>query len=222
MAWRCRSCTGSAPGADVVRTNRKLDYRAAQAFMNQLRGDPAVEYVEIDKRLRPTFTPNDPFYNGNQWHYYEATGGIGMPAAWDLATGTGVVVAILDSGITAHTDLAANLVAGYNFISDVSIANDGDGRDADPSDPGDWVEADECDPGEAGGQFQLAWNPVTGTIAAVTNNGSGVAGIAYNAKVMPVRVFGRCGGWSSDIASAIVWASGGAVPGVPANGNRSR
>ena len=86
-------------GADVVRTNRKLDYRAAQAFMNQLRRDPAVEYVEIDKRLRPTFTPNDPLYNGNQWHYYEAIGGIGMPAAWDLATGTGVVVAVLDSGI---------------------------------------------------------------------------------------------------------------------------
>ena len=206
-------------GADVVRTNRKLDFRAAQAFMNQLRRDPAVEYVEIDKRLRPTFVPNDPYYNVNQWHYYEATGGIGMPAAWDLATGTGVVVAVLDSGITAHTDLAANLVSGYDFISDVFTANDGNGRDPDPSDPGDWVEADDCDVGEPAEPSSWHGTHVTGTIAAVTHNGVGVAGIAYNAKVMPVRVLGRCGGWSSDIANAIIWVSGGAVPGVPANPN---
>jgi serine protease len=206
-------------GADVVRTNRKLDHRAAQAFMNQLRRDPAVEYVEIDKRMRATFTPNDVYYNGNQWHYYEATGGIGMPAAWDLATGSGVVVAVLDTGITAHTDLAANLVAGYDFIGDLFTANDGNGRDADPSDPGDWVAADECDPGEPADDSSWHGTHVAGTIAAVTNNGTGVAGIAYNAKVMPLRVLGRCGGFTSDIGNAIIWASGGAVPGVPANPN---
>jgi serine protease len=60
---------------------------------------------------------------------------------------------------------------------------------------------------------------VAGTIAAKTNNGLGVAGVAYNARVVPVRVLGKCGGYTSDIADAIIWASGGTVSGVPANAN---
>jgi serine protease len=63
---------------------------------------------------------------------------------------------------------------------------------------------------------------VAGTIAAKTNNGVGVAGVAYGAKVVPARVLGRCGGYTSDIADAIVWASGGTVTGVPANANKAR
>jgi subtilisin family serine protease len=55
---------------------------------------------------------------------------------------------------------------------------------------------------------------VAGTIAALTNNGIGVAGVAYGAKVVPVRVLGQCGGYTSDIANGIIWASGGAVSGV--------
>jgi serine protease len=63
---------------------------------------------------------------------------------------------------------------------------------------------------------------VSGTIAARTNNGSGVAGVAYNARVLPVRVLGRCGGYTSDIADGLAWASGAAVPGVPTNPNPAR
>jgi serine protease len=63
---------------------------------------------------------------------------------------------------------------------------------------------------------------VAGTIAAKTNNGVGVAGVAYGAKIVPVRVLGKCGGYTSDIADAIVWASGGAVTGAPANANKAR
>lgn len=208
-------------GADVIKLNRKLNYRAAEAYMNRLRRNPAVKYVEIDRILRPTFVPNDSFYAGNQWHYFEATGGIGMPAAWDLSTGSGVVVAVLDTGITVHSDLAANLVAGYDFITDITAARDGDGRDADPSDPGDWVEANGCPAGGPDQDEDSSWHGthVAGTIAAVTNNAKGVAGIAYNAKVMPIRVLGRCGGFSSDIANAVTWAAGGAVAGVPNNAN---
>ena len=208
-------------GADVIKLNRKLNYRAAEAYMNRLRRNPAVKYVEIDRILRPTFVPNDSFYAGNQWHYFEATGGIGMPAAWDLSTGAGVVVAVLDTGITVHSDLAANLVPGYDFIVNITTARDGDGRDADPSDPGDWVEANGCDGGGPAVAEDSSWHGthVAGTIAAVTNNAQGVAGIAYNAKVMPIRVLGRCGGFSSDIANAITWAAGGAIAGVPNNTN---
>ncbi|MCX7041876.1 MAG: S8 family serine peptidase [Gammaproteobacteria bacterium] len=208
-------------GADVIKLNRKLNYRAAEAYMNRLRRNPNVKYVEIDRILRPTFVPNDSFYAGNQWHYFEATGGIGMPAAWDLSTGSGVVVAVLDTGITTHSDLAANLVAGYDFIKDITTARDGNGRDSDPSDLGDWVEANGCADGGPAQAEDSSWHGthVAGTIAAVTNNAKGVAGIAYNAKVMPLRVLGRCGGLSSDISDAVYWAAGGAVSGVPNNAN---
>ena len=206
-------------GADLVRTHRKLRFAEAEALMNRLRRNPDVAYVELDRVMKPTLVPNDTYYNGNQWHYYEATGGIGLPGAWDLATGSGVVVAVLDTGITNHSDLNANVVSGYDFIADSTTAGDGNGRDADPSDAGDWVTADQCGPGEPAEDSSWHGTHVAGTIAAVTNNSKGVAGVAFNAKVMPLRVLGHCGGLSSDIADAIVWAAGGSVSGVPANAN---
>lgn len=208
-----------AVDADVVRTSRKLDFPGAQAFMNRLRRDPAIEYVEIDRRMYPAFTPNDPRY-GNQWAYYEATGGINLPAAWDQSTGAGVVVAVLDTGITPHSDLNANIVSGYDFISSLTTAQDGNARDPDPNDPGDWAPAGACDPPNDGAS-NSTWHGthVAGTVAAVTNNGVGVAGVAFSAKVMPLRVLGRCGGSTSDIADAIIWASGGTVAGIPTNAN---
>src|SRR5690606_7514122 len=80
-------------------------------------------------------------------------------------------------------------------------------------------EAGECGGGYPPQDSGSSWHGthVAGTIAAVTNNGIGVAGVAYNAKVVPVRVLGKCGGLTSDIADAIVWASGGSVTGVPSN-----
>jgi serine protease len=109
--------------------------------------------------------------------------------------------------------LAANLVGGYDFISDPTIAGDGNGRDSSALDAGDFT---------AGGRSSWHGTHVSGTIAAVTNNGAGVAGVAFGARVVPVRVLGRGGGTTSDIADAIIWASGGTVPGVPANANPAR
>jgi serine protease len=208
-----------AVGADLVTTSRKLDQRAANALIARLSRDPNVAYVTLDKRMKPMFTPNDTHYAGYQWHYFDATSGIGAPAAWDIATGTGVVVAVLDTGILAHSDLDANVIAGYDFIDDTDTSNDGDGRDNDPSDPGDYVAADFCDPINGSPAENSSWHGthVAGTVGAVTNNAKGMAGVAFNAKVQPVRVLGRCGGWTSDIADAIVWASGGSVAGVTNN-----
>ena len=206
-------------GAELVRSNRKLGFREAEKLANRLRANPDVLYVELDRRLRRTMTPNDPLYNGHQWHYYEATGGIGLPVAWDIASGSGVVVAVLDTGITQHSDLNSNVVAGYDFISEAATARDGNGRDAVPTDEGDWQAADECGEGEEEAPSSWHGTHVAGTIAALTNNTKGVAGVAFNAKVMPLRVLGRCGGLSSDVVDAIVWAAGGAVTGVPANPN---
>ncbi|MFD0317975.1 S8 family peptidase [Streptomyces flavalbus] len=180
--------------------------------------DPQVAYVVPDRLNKPLATPNDTDY-GKQWDLFEATAGMNVPGAWDVATGSGVTVAVIDTGYVAHSDLAANIVGGYDFISDATVANDGGGRDSNPADPGDWTAANECQAGDPA--YGSSWHGthVAGTIAAVTNNGKGVAGVAYGAKVSPLRVLGKCGGYDSDIIDAITWASGGTVSGVPANTN---
>ncbi|WP_432135803.1 MULTISPECIES: S8 family peptidase [unclassified Streptomyces] len=185
----------------------------------QYKADPSVAYVVPDRLNRPmATTPNDTEY-AKQWDLFEDTAGMRVPGAWDVATGSGVTVAVIDTGYVAHSDLAANIVAGYDFIGDTSVSVDGNGRDSDPSDPGDWYNAGDCGAGVPASNSSWHGTHVAGTIAAVTNNGKGVAGIAYGAKISPVRVLGKCGGYDSDIIDAITWASGGSVSGVPANGN---
>jgi len=196
-------------GADVISSSEKLDRAAATTLMRQIASNPNVEYVEIDAILYPTLTPNDTSYS-QQWGYTDADAGIRANQAWDVATGSGVVVAVIDTGITTHSDLSANIVAGYDFISNTTTANDGGGRDSNPADPGDWTT------GQCGPASNSSWHGthVAGTVAAVTNNAKGVAGTAFNAKVMPIRALGTCGGSTSDIADAITWSSGGTVTGV--------
>lgn len=221
-----RHLRNNALGAHVMQLDRRLDQRQAAALAAQLKAqDPNIEYAEPDRILHALMTPNDSQYT-SQWDLYDATGGIKAPQAWDLSTGSGVTVAVIDTGYRPHADVAANIVAGYDFINDAAVANDGNTRDSDPKDPGDWVTSSEA----ASGTFQgcpvsdSSWHGthVAGTIAAVTNNATGVAGIAFGAKVQPARVLGKCGGYTSDIADAIIWASGGSVSGVPANATPAR
>jgi serine protease len=212
----------TAQGAHVLRLDRRLpEQDVARIAADLAAADPDVEYAEPDRIVRPMLVPNDARFS-QQWHYSEATAGINAPAAWDKATGTGIVVAVIDTGVRPHADLAANLVQGFDFISDTDTANDGSGRDSDPSDPGDFTAAGECAAGEPA--FASTWHGthVSGTIAAVTNNGSGVAGVAFNAKVQMLRALGKCGGFTSDIADAIRWAAGGTVSGVAANATPAR
>ena len=209
-------------GAHVMKLDRLLDVAEVQALARAVAAaDPDVEFAEPDRRLHVLFTPNDTSYN-LQWHYYEATAGLNAPPAWDKSTGSGITVAVIDTGYRPHADLAANIVGGYDFIGDTFVANDGNGRDSDAKDPGDWVAANECGYAHAAQNSSWHGTHVAGTIAAVTNNASGVAGVAFNAKVVPARVLGKCGGYTSDIADAITWASGGSVSGVPANANPAR
>ncbi|MFC0677225.1 S8 family serine peptidase [Lysobacter korlensis] len=206
-----------AVGAEAVKAGRKLDRVEAQALMQQIAADPSVEYVEVDRVMRPVFTPNDTHYANYQWHYFEATGGIRADTAWDITNGSGQYVAVLDTGITSHSDLGSNIVGGYDFISDAAMARDGNGRDSNAADQGDWSAAGECGTGSPASNSSWHGTHVTGTVAALTNNAKGVAGVAYGAKVVPVRVLGKCGGLTSDITDAIIWASGGSVSGVTAN-----
>ncbi|WP_412544082.1 S8 family serine peptidase [Longispora sp. K20-0274] len=210
-------------GGVVVGLGSK-DARDAAQVIAEYKADPDVDYVEADQMMHPLADPTDTDY-GQQWDLFEATAGMNVPGAWATSTGAGVTVAVIDTGYVAHSDVAGNIVAGYDFITSSSAARDGNGRDNNPADEGDWVAtAGECGTDASGNPVpskpeDSSWHGthVAGTIAAVTNNAKGIAGIAYNAKVQPVRVLGKCGGATSDIADAITWASGGTVAGVPAN-----
>ena len=199
-------------GSSVFRASRALTPEQIRTLSSEMAAaDAEVLSVEPDLVMLPQWVPSDSQF-ASQWHYYEAVGGINLPAAWDRSLGAGVRVAVIDTGYRPHADLAANIVGGYDFIADTATANDGYGRDADARDPGDWCSSSS------------SWHGthVAGTIAAVTNNGLGVAGVAPSARIVPVRVLGTCGGYTSDIAAGVVWASGGTVSGIPANAYPAR
>jgi len=210
-----RSMSGDAEVWKVEQFN-KTSFIDLQSLVERISEDPAVEYAEVDAWMVPYRTPNDTRYN-EQWHYKNTVGGMRMPGAWDISTGsTGVTVAVLDTGYRPHPDLVSNVVNEYDMISSASVGNDGNGRDSNAQDPGDWVTANQCGDNPA---QDSSWHGthVAGTVAAVSDNGSGVAGVAWNVNLVPVRVLGTCGGSLSDIADGIRWAAGLSVSGVPTN-----
>lgn len=220
---------------------------SSRELADRLAQEPDVEYAVPDRRRKPMVAPNDPLYPTGapgtgpavgQWYLRAPEGpvksSINAEAAWAISTGNpGIVVAVLDTGIRfEHPDLLAlsaggNLLPGYDMIADVDIANDGDGRDADASDPGDWLTADDVAPGtpfSGCGESGSSWHgtQVAGVIAALTDNGQGMASVGRTVRVLPVRVLGRCGGFDSDILAGIRWAAGLPVPGLPANDTPAR
>lgn len=215
--------------AEAQRDRTLTAVAALQAMPDVLYAQPNYIY-----RIQDT-TPNDPRYR-EQWHYFKngtgagsSPGGIGLPLVWDFTKGSAsVVVAVIDTGILPnHPDIigSPNLVPGFDMISDTFMANDGDGRDPDPTDPGDAVTAGECGSGWPPFAQPNSWHGthVAGIIGVGnSNNGLGVAGVNWNVKVQPIRVLGKCGGTTTDIADAIRWASGLPVPGVPNNTTKAR
>ena len=200
--------------AHVVRLDRRMRRADVHALARLLAADPRVQNVEPDLRVFAQQLPNDPMF-AQQWHYYEAAGGINLPAAWDITSGApGLVIAVLDSGVTAHADLAGRVLPGYDFIANVTTANDGSGRDADASDPGDYG----CN------NSNSSWHGthVAGTLGASSSNSSGVSGVNWKSRLLPVRVTGRCGGYTSDLIDGLRWAAGIAVAGIPSNPNPAR
>lgn len=226
LGYHARHERRLATGGHLVRLNsgKKLAGIEADLYMAELAVNPDIVSIEPNTRQTIRLMPNDPFFRqGQQWGLNSAEGGINASTAWDQSTGSGIVIAIVDTGSTPHPDLDAQTVAGYDFISSTETARDNDGRDADPSDEGDWFEEGDC-PSRPDESQNSSWHGthVAGIAAAQTNNGTGVAGVAFNAKVQHVRALGRCGGSLADIAEAIVWASGGSVPGIPANATPAR
>jgi serine protease len=179
-----------------------------------------------------------------QWYLRAPSGevqsSINAPAAWSVTPGhDDVVVAVIDTGVRFdHPDLkrvaqGGKLLPGYDMISDRDISNDGTGRDNNPADPGDWVSASDgglfpdlppigpVPPigGSGCGESDSSWHgtQTASLIAAITNNGAGMAAAGPGLRVLPVRALGKCGGDDADIVAAMRWAAGLPVDGVPTN-----
>jgi len=207
-----------ALGADVVTVEESA---AAEELAARLAADPDVDYAVVDHRVHAMQAAQVPVNDtyAQQQHYLANTpAAISAYDAWTITHGSpNIVVAVIDSGYRPHAGMIGRFLPGYDMISDASVANDGDGRDADAQDPGDWVSADEATADCPAHNSVWHGTSVAGIIAANTNDHAWTAGIDWNAKILPVRVLGKCGGFDSDVVDAIAWAAGLAVPGVPPN-----
>jgi serine protease len=152
-------------------------------LLAELNQEEAVAYAEPNFIARAFFVPNDPYYS-YQWNFKK----IGLEKAWDLSKGKDVIVAIIDSGVAYENywfykqapDLAGtSFVPGYDFVEGDSHPNDTNGHGT----------------------------HIAGTIAQMTDNNLGVAGIAHQAKIMPVKVLDQNGaGTYAAVAQGISWA----------------
>lgn len=210
-----------AVGGHRLRLPLRQTVAEAEQLAAQLRAQPDVLYAEPDYRRYPQRVPNDTSFD-KQWYLLDRSvvvGGAGLEPAWNISTGNRAVVAVLDSGTTPHSELQAAWLPGYDFISDNTKARDGNGRDADPTDEGDYTVAGECNTGSNASASTWHGTAVAGVIGAAGHNGAGTTGIDWAARVLSVRVLGACGGDTSDIVDAMLWAAGEHVDGVPDNPN---
>jgi serine protease len=228
------------------------------ALAAQVARDADVEYAVADERRHAFVAPNDPLYGPGvggagpavgQWYLRApddvVKSSLDIERAWAVTSGApGIVVAVLDTGVRfdhpdlGRVDAGGPLLPGYDMVSDAAPANDGDGRDADASDPGDWVTVQEAN--DSGSPFHgcttldtstgqsvaedSSWHgtQTAGIIGARTGNGIGMASVARSVRVLPVRVLAKCGGYDSDIIAGMRWAAGLAVPGTPSNASPAR
>jgi len=231
--------------AQLLEFGRVLGPAEAASLADRLRSRPEVAWVVPNEREQRLQVPSDPMFgstvnSSGQWWMFPISGsnanaledrrrGVpGLQSAWAITTGaSAAAVAVLDNGITSHPDLDAHVLPGYDFVSIVEYANDGTGPDPNPSDPGDWVTQAEKDGNTLFKDCNVedsSWHGtiIAGIVAAVTNNGVGVAGSNWNGRVLPVRVAGKCGADVADIVDGMRWAAGLEVTGVPPNANPAR
>jgi serine protease len=213
---------------EVLETADALSSEDFARLLQRLNADPSIQYAAPDLHRQRHAVTSDPLLY-EQWYLLSTQpAATRSDAAWDLTQGSSsTIIAVLDTGIRFdHPDIGATVsggkaLPGYDFISNAAVANDGTGRDADASDPGDWVTTGDqaqsifadCEASNS------SWHGtrVAGLVGALTNNGQGVAGAAWNARVLPIRVLGKCGGFDSDIIAGMRWAAGLPVSGVPTN-----
>jgi serine protease len=205
-----------APAAQDPKERNAALSRDTRRLAKALRQRGGVLSADPNFVRRAAAVPTDQYYP-LQWHYPL----VRLPEAWDLVTpSSGIVVAVVDTGVlTGHPDLQGQLAPGYDFILDPTSSLDGDGCDADPNDPGDQSLPH--------GKSSFHGTHVAGTVAARTSlepggTSEGVAGVAWNARVMPLRALGKNGGTDFDVIQAIRYAAGlsngcGVLPAAPAD-----
>ncbi len=181
----------------LVEFERPLSHGEASALREKLMARPDVDWVEPNQReKRLQASPSDPLFT-QQWWLQPVSGSnanalearlrgvAGFQTAWQRANHAPAVVAVLDTGITSHPDLAGRVLPGHDFVSVVEYANDGNGRDADPSDPGDFVSSADLANGLFAGCAvkNSSWHGtiVAGMVAANAGNGEGGAGMHWGA-----------------------------------------
>lgn len=196
---------------EVIQLDQPISRAEADALVQQLVDTGKVASAEINEKRYVATAPNDPDY-GSQWYlkdFATPDKGIGIEAAWDHTVGsTDVVVAVIDTGGTAHPDMAGRLLPGYDFFS-----NDGDATD-----PGDASDGSSC----AASSSTWHGTKVAGVIGANVNNALGIAGVNQRSLIQHIRILGPCGGDTSDEIKAIRWAAGLEVAGAPINPTPAR
>ena len=225
-------------GSHVLKLPYAMTEAQAQTYTQELKKNSGLVFAEPDRWMHPmveSITPNDTKFS-EQWHLQspeQYIGAANVAKAWSISQGSSdITIADIDTGIVGHADLVNRLIggqaskAGYDFIVDLPTSNDNSARDTDPSDPGDWLTQAEaatsqftgCDVGDS------SWHGThtAGIMAAQTNNATGIAGVDWNAKLLVARALGKCGGYTSDIADAMRWSAGIAVPNVATNANPAK
>ncbi|MEZ5657631.1 MAG: S8 family serine peptidase [Burkholderiaceae bacterium] len=187
----------------------------AYAWAAQQMNPDEIEGVLIDRAVRShgTVSSNDSLAY-TLWNLAAGSPGTTQTEpVWPQYRGSGVTVAVLDTGKVDHPDMQGVWNGGYDFIVDPSKSGDGDGRDADPTDTMTCVLN--------GSQQTVIPHGlhVASIIAARLNNNEGLAGVAPLASIMPLRVISGCGGVLSDVLDAMRWAVGLPVSGLPTNPN---
>ncbi|QOR48267.1 S8 family serine peptidase [Trueperella pecoris] len=215
-----------ADGAVTISLDKKLSESDIDSLVEKLEDSKDVEFVEPVYIAQPFQINQDEVnrgkYTSYQWSLRNGVGGINADAAWRYSKGKDVTVAVLDTGIVDHPEFDNKLVQGADLISDSSRSRDGDGRDMNPRDEGDWMRAYECVTWPARARTSSWHGTHVAGIVGATQDEQGIDGVAPQAKILPVRVLGRCGGTSTDIADGITWASGGDVPGLERNENPAK
>lgn len=211
-------------GWQVMNLPKRMTQKVVEVVCNKLKQHPDVLACDPNGAVFAFSVPTDTLYS-QQWSFKAGPGSANIEKSWETTTGVAsTVIAVLDSGITNHEDLpASRILPGYDFVFNSVVANDSDpavpsgitgARDANPSDPGNWVTAAERSTGVLSNcpVIDSTWHGshITGIIGATANN-LGVAGINWAAKLLPVRVLGKCGNPTNapdDLAAALQWAAG--------------
>ncbi|WP_336650221.1 S8 family serine peptidase [Kocuria rosea] len=220
-------------GAEILELTGEVSTEEAEALTEKIAEDPTVAWAGPDLMVSVAEIPQLDDAEEDRLATTAATAhDAGVPSlwaltnlrafeAWDTATGKGVTIGIVDTGIAAHPDLDSKIIGGYDFVSGLNLSNDGNGRDADARDPGTYSNYGQCYAGSAATNSIWHGTHVAGSAAAKRDT-YGTVGVAPDATLLNARALGACGtGYVSDMADAVRWLAGDTVGAAKAPSKRA-